>query len=192
MANYNAIYGSFATVPLFLIWMQLGWTFILLGAVLAYAIQNREQYQLPGTVTTAQQELQCAFDVLIAVYNNFALARATSSEQLLDSYPDVSDAELTRAVDLLIRGGLLHTIEENGLSGLIPSRPAEKLSAAEVVRLVLGHDQNVKTVGGTLAGQVIQAAEKIIAPADFPGSFAGTGERIICDATSSPANQPAL
>jgi len=49
----------------------LGWTFILLGAVLAYAIQNHNQYKLPGSPGRAQQELQRAFDVLLSVYNNF-------------------------------------------------------------------------------------------------------------------------
>ncbi|MCI5163562.1 MAG: YihY/virulence factor BrkB family protein, partial [Candidatus Electrothrix sp. AX5] len=54
VANYNAIYGSFATVPLFLVWIQLGWMFVLLGAVLAYAIQHRNSYQLSGTESSAR------------------------------------------------------------------------------------------------------------------------------------------
>jgi membrane protein len=44
VANYNAIYGSFASIPLFLVWLQIGWTFILLGASLAYAIQHHHHY----------------------------------------------------------------------------------------------------------------------------------------------------
>ena len=175
VAKYNAIYGSFATVPLFLIWIQLGWTFILLGAVLAYAIQNRNQYQLPGTDSTPQQALQRAFDVLLSVYNNFALARATSLEQLLAGCPGESEADLARTVDLLTHGGLLHRTGENDSAGLMPSLPAEQLTAAEVVRLVLGHDRPLNTPGGTLADRVIQAAEKVIPPADFPdNSFKAT------------------
>lgn len=41
VAKYNAIYGSFATVPLFLIWVYLGWNFVLSGAALAYGVQHR-------------------------------------------------------------------------------------------------------------------------------------------------------
>ena len=40
VAKYNAIYGSFAALPLFLIWLQISWTFILLGAEIAFACQN--------------------------------------------------------------------------------------------------------------------------------------------------------
>jgi len=62
VAKYNAIYGSFATIPLFMVWINLGWTFILLGSVLAYAIQHRNQYRLPGTEpqSTPRRALQCA------------------------------------------------------------------------------------------------------------------------------------
>ena len=182
VAKYNAIYGSFATVPLVLIWIHLGWTFILLGAVLAYAIQNRNHYRLPDTGSKPQQALQRAFDVLLSVYNNFSLAGSTTSEQLLASCPGENKADLDRTVELLTRGGLLHRINENGSAELMPSLPAEKLTAAAVVRLILGHDQGVDTPGGTLADQIIQAAEDKIVPADFPNNYlTRKEERLIAD-----------
>lgn len=39
-----AIYGSFASVPIFLFWLHLNWTILLLGSQLAFAIQNRDTY----------------------------------------------------------------------------------------------------------------------------------------------------
>ncbi|MEA2043444.1 MAG: YhjD/YihY/BrkB family envelope integrity protein [Bacteroidota bacterium] len=36
----NAIYGSFAALPLFLIWLQISWFVILLGAEISFAVQN--------------------------------------------------------------------------------------------------------------------------------------------------------
>ena len=44
VAKYNAIYGSFSFLPLFLLWMQLVWLFTLTGGVLVYAIQNIGEY----------------------------------------------------------------------------------------------------------------------------------------------------
>ncbi|MFA6813767.1 MAG: YihY/virulence factor BrkB family protein [Bacteroidaceae bacterium] len=40
VSNYNAIYGSFAALPLLLLWLQLSWTICLFGVELTYAGQN--------------------------------------------------------------------------------------------------------------------------------------------------------
>ncbi|MEQ9426460.1 MAG: YihY/virulence factor BrkB family protein [Cyclobacteriaceae bacterium] len=45
VSKYNAIYGSFAALPLFLIWMQLSWLIVLLGAEISFAHQNVDKYQ---------------------------------------------------------------------------------------------------------------------------------------------------
>jgi len=44
-AKYNAIYGSFAALPLFLIWLQLSWLIVLLGAEISFAYQNVDTYE---------------------------------------------------------------------------------------------------------------------------------------------------
>lgn len=45
VANYGAVYGSFAALPLFLVWLQLSWLVMLLGAEIAFAHQNEETYE---------------------------------------------------------------------------------------------------------------------------------------------------
>ena len=45
VARYNAIYGSFAALPLFLIWLQLSWFIMLFGAEISYALQNVDAYE---------------------------------------------------------------------------------------------------------------------------------------------------
>jgi len=44
-AKYNAIYGSFAALPLFLIWLQISWFIVLFGAEISFAHQNVETYE---------------------------------------------------------------------------------------------------------------------------------------------------
>jgi membrane protein len=39
-ARYNVIYGSFAALPLFLMWIQISWWIVLFGAELSYSYQN--------------------------------------------------------------------------------------------------------------------------------------------------------
>lgn len=40
-SGYGAIYGSFAAIPLFLIWLNYSWTIILFGSELSYQLQNK-------------------------------------------------------------------------------------------------------------------------------------------------------
>jgi membrane protein len=177
VANYNAIYGSFATVPLFLVWMQLGWMFILLGAVLAYAIQNRNHYRLPGAESTARQRLQQAFDVLLTVHGKFVRAEAVGEEELATVCAVRNEADLSQTVELLISGGLLHETEQNGAAAYIPAQPAEQLAAAQVVRLILGRGSEKESDGGRLAAQVVQAAEEAVPHKAFPTCCVDTGKQ---------------
>ena len=43
VTGYNAIYGSFAALPLFMLWVQISWTICLFGAQLTYANQNLDR-----------------------------------------------------------------------------------------------------------------------------------------------------
>jgi membrane protein len=45
-ARYNAIYGSIAFLPLFLIWLQLSWLIVLFGAEIAYGAQYVNQWTI--------------------------------------------------------------------------------------------------------------------------------------------------
>ncbi|MBW2037570.1 MAG: YihY/virulence factor BrkB family protein, partial [Deltaproteobacteria bacterium] len=45
VARYNAVYGSFAAFPLFLIWLQISWVIVLFGAELSFAYQNEKSYE---------------------------------------------------------------------------------------------------------------------------------------------------
>jgi len=44
LSSYNAIYGSFAALPLFMLWLQLSWYICLAGAQMSYAFQRSDEY----------------------------------------------------------------------------------------------------------------------------------------------------
>jgi len=45
VTKYNAIYGSFAALPLFLVWLQISWLIVLFGAELLFSIQHEKDYE---------------------------------------------------------------------------------------------------------------------------------------------------
>lgn len=53
VAKYNAIYGSFAALPLFLGWLQLSWMIVLYGAEISFAHQNADTYEFEQDASQA-------------------------------------------------------------------------------------------------------------------------------------------
>ncbi len=45
VSKYNAIYGSFAALPLFVVWLQTGWMIVLFGCEMAFFLQNYDTYR---------------------------------------------------------------------------------------------------------------------------------------------------
>ncbi len=60
VTRYNAIYGSFAFIPLLLLWMQLAWMICLAGAVICYSSQNFFAFNLAsevGSISTRYRDM---------------------------------------------------------------------------------------------------------------------------------------
>ncbi|MCD7973390.1 MAG: YihY/virulence factor BrkB family protein [Candidatus Azobacteroides sp.] len=66
VSKYNAIYGSFAALPLLLLWLQLSWVICLLGVELAAAGQNIEGYNFEKDIRNISRRCKEFFTVLIA------------------------------------------------------------------------------------------------------------------------------
>jgi membrane protein len=77
IAQYNAIYGSFAALPLFLVWLQMSWLIVLLGAEFSFAQQNVETYEFEQ----AYEEVSYSFKRLLSLRIVHALVRTFSQAQ---------------------------------------------------------------------------------------------------------------
>ncbi len=56
VTRYNAIYGSFAFLPLLLIWLQLVWLITLSGAVFCYSSQNIFQFSFSNEIAKISED----------------------------------------------------------------------------------------------------------------------------------------
>ena len=65
MSSYNAIYGSFAAIPLFLIWTQVSWTICLFGAEMSYVSQNLESFSFGKESANISRRYHDFFCVII-------------------------------------------------------------------------------------------------------------------------------
>ena len=68
--QYSAIYGSFAAMPLFLIWLEVSWMIFLLGAEIAFSHQNVDTFEFDHDIkkisSRYRRELQLYVAALIA------------------------------------------------------------------------------------------------------------------------------
>jgi membrane protein len=75
ISKLGAIYGSFAAVPLFIIWLQSSWIVVLLGAEISFANQNVSRYELESEALniSAYQKRALMLMILHMIIRNFSL-----------------------------------------------------------------------------------------------------------------------
>ncbi len=136
VAKSNAIYGSFATLPLFALWMYLGWLVFFSGAVLTYALQNWRWYLPHARNANAATRMSIAFAIVEHVHQEFRQRRLVSR---LDLARTIGQPEtlVQQVVDQLLTAGILRLVDDASRD-LLPSTPEEMLDPAEVVDMVLG------------------------------------------------------
>ena len=65
VSRYNAIYGSFAALPMFLLWLQTSWTICLFGAELTYAGQNIRNFSFDKDARNISRRYRDFISILI-------------------------------------------------------------------------------------------------------------------------------
>jgi len=138
VAKYNAIYGSFATLPLFLIWMYLGWIFILAGAQVAYAVQNVTTYSLKKIPAKPSQNLAAAFDIIHLTYSSFDQKKDFKVSDINSHLPQYPEKILQEVAAQLQRAGIIHIAQPN--QQMLPSEPQKSFDDQTVVDIILGTD----------------------------------------------------
>ena len=78
ISKYNAIYGSFAAVPLLLLWIQLSWTIVLFGAQLSFSIQNVRKFAFERDTTNVSRRY---IDFITIVVASLIVKRFISDER---------------------------------------------------------------------------------------------------------------
>ncbi|NDY42846.1 YihY/virulence factor BrkB family protein [Dissulfurirhabdus thermomarina] len=172
VTRYNAIYGSFATVPLFLGWIYLAWVVFLLGAETAFAVQVWRRYK-PGAMELRPiARLALVLDVLVVLLRNFRTRTVTHLDDLSRQLWQ-TEALIGTALADLLRAGLVEQVEGRG-ERFVPTAPADEISMEEIVELVLGSDYALgETPGGRTAKLALAGAKAATQRTGLAGLAAG-------------------
>ncbi len=118
IAKYNAIYGSFAALPMFLIWLEVSWLIILFGAEFSFANQNVDTYEYEPDCRNVSHSLKTliALNITHSVVKNFSTGgRPYTASDIGERFE--MPIRLTRDLlfDLVESGILLEIVTEDRL-----------------------------------------------------------------------------
>mgnify|MGYP002732194235 FL=1 len=85
VSSYNAIYGSFAAIPMFLLWTQISWTICLLGAEMCYISQNLASFNFgkeTANISRRYHDFFCTI-ILSSICKRFAVGAASYTAEEL-------------------------------------------------------------------------------------------------------------
>ncbi len=137
-AKYNAIYGSFAQLPLLLIWIYISWLIVLLGSEVSYAWQNINSFvkqRYFGEATPFERQK-------LAVLMMIVLAKRFHDGKPLPSVEDMSDsfmAPTTLVSDLfglLQRAGYAVQTENSECEIFAPARALDNVRVLDIIKVV--------------------------------------------------------
>ena len=143
MTSYNAIYGSFAALPLLLIWLQTSWQILLFGGELSFAYQNIARFgeERESLLISYDQRRKILLAVMLTVVRRFrGQGGATPAD------------EIRAQLDLPTRivNDILYQLVQAGQLIAVPSGDGER-----EVAFAPAHDPQSMTVYG-----ILEAVEK--------------------------------
>ncbi|WP_419788044.1 YhjD/YihY/BrkB family envelope integrity protein [Pseudodesulfovibrio sp.] len=137
-AKYNAIYGSFAQLPLLLIWIYISWLVMLLGAEVSYSWQNLNSFvkqRYFGEATPFERQK-------LGVLMMMVLARRFHEGKPLPSVEELSDAFMAPAsliselFQLLQRAGYTVLTETTGREVYAPARALDDVRVVDIISAI--------------------------------------------------------
>jgi len=65
ITKLGTLYGSFAAIPLLMVWIQMSWVVVLIGAQLSYYLQNITRYEFEFEVQTVSPKQKKRLSLLV-------------------------------------------------------------------------------------------------------------------------------
>ena len=115
VARYNAIYGSFAALPLFLIWVQLSWFIVLFGAEISFAYQNVDTYEFEPDCRNISHTFKKLVSLQIThfVIKAFSTGEKPPTTSEITQTLEVPIRLVRQIVNELVKGGIFSYAETN-------------------------------------------------------------------------------
>jgi membrane protein len=142
---YNKIYGALGLIPIFLIWIYITWSIILIGAELAYCFQNlrsmllmrRRDEHAHARGSRHLYDPLVALEIFAPVATAFHRGEQPVTERILSTTTHYSPSVVRETVKRLLRSNFLRLAHAKKGRGLLPSRSLDTIRLDELVAVFL-------------------------------------------------------
>lgn len=139
LSSYNAIYGGFAALPLFLFWLNLSWSIILFGCELAYVSQNNDNFNYfkePDKISRRHEDFYCLM-VMALICKRFNKGLPALKMKEIVQKLQIPHRYVISSLDTLTDAGLLETVNaEDREPAYVPSTDTQKLTVVNVLSAI--------------------------------------------------------
>ncbi len=181
LSSNNAVYGTFAAIPLLLVWVQTSWVIALVGAELSFAYQNIDRYEL---------ERQAVFMNATNKRKIVVGTMAVIAKHFVDGEGAVSSEDIASELGLPVRSvrDVVYELEQSGLvvavksehdqktHSYVPARDVHELTVYDVVESVENDNAANLDVSGM---PELQEVSKLLDRAHEATREAGLTARVI-------------
>jgi membrane protein len=159
VSSYNAIYGSFAALPLFLIWLQTSWAIVLFGGEVAFSWENTETLE---TQDIDYNKISIRLKKLIVLrIVHLCVSRFASNEMPASDVEIASEIKIPLKIVKILLAKLMECrilLEVNGVTsqGYVPARDIDGLTILTVLTAFEQKGRGILQVGGTLQFEALE------------------------------------
>lgn len=129
---HNVIYGTFAALPFFLIWLHTSWMIVLFGAELTYSIQNNRIYRLEQKENASNHASLSALGLSIM----FEITRQYKKNEGLWS---VKSYTVRHHISKQLTDTVLHTLQDKGLVTEPADQPGNYVPASDPSHITMAN-----------------------------------------------------
>lgn len=134
MTSYNAIYGSFAALPLLLIWLQTSWQILLFGGELSFAYQNVARFgqERESLLISYDERRKVLLAVMLAVIRRFREQGGATPADVIRARLDLPTRIVNDVLFQLVQAGQLIAVPSGDGEREVAFAPAHEITTLTV------------------------------------------------------------